>query len=112
MRRRELGGSAAAIDKRQAPEGLANSSGLVGRRYMAHLATMMQGFHPLRKNDTVFQKTVAINDFYLRGPDTPYPLGQIQSQGRTHGVMAQTVVPVGPALGVRRLGRLAAWTGW
>ena len=32
---------------------------------MAHLATMMQGFHPFRKNDTVFQKTVAINDFYL-----------------------------------------------
>ena len=71
--------------------GLANSSGLVGRRYMAHLATMMQGFHPFRKNASVFQKTVAINDFYLRGPDTPYPLGQIQSQGRTHGIMAQVV---------------------
>jgi choline dehydrogenase-like flavoprotein len=75
------------------PAGLANSSGLVGRRYMAHLATMMQGFHPFRKNHTVFQKTVAINDFYLRGPNTPYPLGQIQSQGRTHGVMAQIVAP-------------------
>jgi len=75
------------------PDGLANSSGLVGRRYMAHLATMMQGFHPFRKNDTVFQKTVAVNDFYLRGPDTPYPLGQIQSQGRTHGVMAQAMIP-------------------
>jgi choline dehydrogenase-like flavoprotein len=75
------------------PDGLANSSGLVGRRYMAHLATMMQGFHPFRVNDTVFQKTVAINDFYLRGPDGGYPLGQVQSQGRTHGVMAQTVVP-------------------
>jgi choline dehydrogenase-like flavoprotein len=75
------------------PEGLANSSGLVGKRYMAHLATMMQGFHPFRRNDTVFQKTVAINDFYFRGPETPYPLGHIQSQGRTHGVMAQTVVP-------------------
>lgn len=75
------------------PHGLANSSGLVGRRYMAHLATMMQGFHPLKVNRTVFQKTVAVNDYYLRGPDTPYPLGQIQSQGRTHGVMAQTVVP-------------------
>jgi choline dehydrogenase-like flavoprotein len=36
---------------------------------------------------------VGINDFYLRGPDFPFPLGQIQSQGRTHGVMAQTVVP-------------------
>jgi choline dehydrogenase-like flavoprotein len=78
------------------PAGLANSSGLVGRRYMAHLATMMQGFHPLRKNATVFQKTVAINDFYFHGPNTPYPLGQIQSQGRTHGVMAQTVVPQVP----------------
>jgi choline dehydrogenase-like flavoprotein len=75
------------------PDGLANSSGLVGRRYMAHLATMMQGFHPFRQNQTVFQKTVAINDFYLRGPDGGYPLGQIQSQGRTHGVMAQTVAP-------------------
>jgi choline dehydrogenase-like flavoprotein len=60
---------------------------------MAHLATMMQGFHPFRRNSTVFQKTVAINDFYFRGPDTLYPLGQIQSQGRTHGVMAQTVYP-------------------
>jgi choline dehydrogenase-like flavoprotein len=74
------------------PDGMANSSGLVGRRYMAHLATMMQGFHPFRPNDTVFQKTVALNDFYLRGPGG-YPLGQIQSQGRTHGVMAQTVAP-------------------
>ena len=78
------------------PAGLANSSGLVGKRYMAHLATMMEGFHPFWPNDTVFQKTVAINDFYFEGRDTPYPLGQIQSQGRTHGVMAQTVVPAVP----------------
>ena len=75
------------------PDGLGNSSGLVGRRYMAHLATMMQGFNPLRHNDTVFQKTVALNDFYFSGPHSKYPLGHIQSQGRTHGVMAQTVVP-------------------
>jgi choline dehydrogenase-like flavoprotein len=53
------------------PHGLANSSGLVGRRYMA--------------------KTVAINDYYLRGPDSPFPLGQIQSQGRTHAIMAKAV---------------------
>jgi choline dehydrogenase-like flavoprotein len=71
--------------------GLANSSGLVGKRYMAHLATMMQGFNPLKRNETVFQKTVAINDFYLRGRRSRYPLGQIQSQGRTHGVMAKAV---------------------
>jgi len=75
------------------PHGLGNSSGLVGKRYMSHLATMMQGFHPFRRNNTVFQKTVAINDFYFRGPHSKYPLGQLQAQGRTHGVMAQTVVP-------------------
>lgn len=74
------------------PEGLANSSGLVGRRYMSHLATMIDAFHPMRRNTTVFQKTVAINDFYRSGPHAPYPLGQIQSQGRAFGVQAQTVV--------------------
>ena len=77
------------------PSGLANSSGLVGRRYMAHLATMMEGFHPFRKNNDVFQKTVAINDFYFDGPEG-HPLGQIQSQGRTHGVMAKTAYPHAP----------------
>ena len=72
------------------PRGLANSSGMVGTRYMAHLATMLQGVGP-RVNYDDFQKTVAINDFYLRGPDTPYPLGQIQSQGRTDASMAKAV---------------------
>ena len=89
------------------PDGLANSSGMVGRRYMAHLATMMQGFHPFRLNDTVFQKTVAINDYYFAGPASPYPLGHVQSQGRTHGVMAKvvgdTIVPRIP---------LAAYDAW
>ena len=75
------------------PQGLANSSGLVGRRYMAHLATMMAGVYPLRKNGAVFQKTVAVNDFYFRSAAAEFPLGQLQSQGRTHAVMAQTVVP-------------------
>jgi choline dehydrogenase-like flavoprotein len=78
-----------ASDRHRA--GLANSSGLVGRRYMAHLATMMQGFHPFHKNDAVFQKTVAINDYYFAGARFAYPLGHIQSQGRTHGIMAKVV---------------------
>ena len=74
------------------PDGLANSSGLVGRNYMAHLSTMLGGFMPTR-HDTVFQKTVAINDFYLRGPDGDYPLGQIQSQGRSNAVVARAGGP-------------------
>jgi choline dehydrogenase-like flavoprotein len=73
------------------PDGLANASGLVGRNYMAHLATMMQGFSPWIVNHDEFQKTLAINDFYLPGPGRPYPLGQIQSQGRTDARMAKIV---------------------
>ena len=103
------------------PHGLANSSGLVGRRYMAHLATMMQGVDFWRKNADDFQKTLAINDFYLRGPDTPFPLGQIQSQGRTHAVMAKASATRGftraSSCGTFRSGRTrrgcrAPPTGW
>jgi len=72
------------------PNGLANGSDMVGRHYMAHLATMMQGVSWRTCADD-FQKTVAINDFYLRGPDSPYPLGQIQSQGRTAAILAKGV---------------------
>src|SRR5258705_6351803 len=54
---------------------------------------MVEGFHRLRKNCTVFETTVTLNDFYFHGLHTKYTLGQIQSQGRTHGVMAQTAYP-------------------
>jgi choline dehydrogenase-like flavoprotein len=86
------------------PDGLANSSGLVGRRYMAHLATMMQGFHPFRRNETVFQKTVGVNDFYLHGPDDGYPAWTDSVAGtdpRRHGANGRAV-DSGP--GVRRVG--------
>ena len=75
------------------PNGLGNGSELVGRRYMAHLATMMQGWSPFRRNRAAFQKTVAINDYYLRGPDAGFPLGQLQTQGRTHPEQVQYVEP-------------------
>ena len=74
------------------PNGLANSSGLVGRNYMAHHATMISAIG-WRTNATRFQKTLAVNDFYLRGPRSPYPLGQIQSQGRIHPHMIQSGAP-------------------
>jgi choline dehydrogenase-like flavoprotein len=75
------------------PAGLANSSGLVGKRYMAHLATMISGFDRRQKNDTVFQKTLAINDYYFTHPKSAHPLGQIQSQGRTAGVTLKSAAP-------------------
>lgn len=76
-------------------QGLANSSGLVGRRYMAHLATMVSAIIPVpwRRNHARFQKTVAINDFYFAGPHSPYPLGHIQTQGRIDPITVRSGAP-------------------
>jgi len=49
------------------PDGLANSSGLVGRNYMCHNNTVLMAFHPCRRNRTIMQKTLSCNDFYLPG---------------------------------------------
>jgi choline dehydrogenase-like flavoprotein len=78
------------------PDGLANSSGLVGRNYMVHNNTALMAIHPTRRNPTRFQKTIAVNDFYLRGPDWPYPMGNLQLLGKLQAGMLtanQRLVP-------------------
>jgi len=77
------------------PGGLANSSGLVGRNYMAHVTTMFSAY---RWDDVLagphgFQKTIAVNDFYRANGSRPYPLGHIQSQGTIHPEMVQGGAP-------------------
>lgn len=64
------------------PQGLANSSGVVGRHYMRHnnLALMAVSKEP---NDTKFQKTLALHDWYLGSDDWDYPLGGIQMLGKS-----------------------------
>jgi choline dehydrogenase-like flavoprotein len=64
------------------PFGLANKSDQVGRNYMCHdsKAVVALGEKP---NDTVFQKTLAINDFYLAGEGRQWPLGNIQLLGKS-----------------------------
>jgi len=36
-------------------------------------------------DDTVFQKTLAVSDYYFGAEDWPYPLGLIQMCARAHG---------------------------
>lgn len=74
------------------PNGLANSSGLVGRRYMVHNATFMVAVDPRRRNETHFQKTMSINDWYL-GSDSGEPLGNIQMLGKLQGPMLKAARP-------------------
>jgi choline dehydrogenase-like flavoprotein len=70
-------------------QGLANSSGLVGRNYMVHNSTFFMGVDPRRRNTVSFQKTLGLNDWYLRGPDTPFPLGNVQMLGKLQGPMVK-----------------------
>jgi choline dehydrogenase-like flavoprotein len=61
------------------PEGLANSSGQVGRNYMFHNLTAMVSLTPA-PCEVRFPKTLAVNDFYWGDPAGGYdkPMGHIQ----------------------------------
>ena len=64
------------------PNGLTNSSDVVGRHYMCHNNSALLALSK-RENPTTFQKTLAINDFYFRSDDWAYPLGHIQMLGKS-----------------------------
>jgi choline dehydrogenase-like flavoprotein len=68
------------------PNGLANSSGVVGRFYLRHANTALMAIS-VEPNSTVFQKTLALSDFYFRADDSEYPLGLVQMVGKTDGAM-------------------------
>ncbi|WP_393075841.1 GMC oxidoreductase [Streptomyces sp. LN704] len=74
------------------PRGLANSSDVVGRHYMRHnnLALMAISREP---NDTTFQKTLALNDWYLGSDDWDHPLGGIQMLGKSDSAQIHGEAP-------------------
>ena len=63
------------------PAGLANSSNQVGRNLMLHHNGCLVAF-TRKKNDSVFQKSLGLADFYHGADDSEYPLGEIQLMGR------------------------------
>jgi choline dehydrogenase-like flavoprotein len=65
------------------PGGLANGSDQVGRNYMFHNSNAVVAIDR-EPNDTVFQKTLGLNDFYLAGDGRPWPLGNIQMVGKSN----------------------------
>jgi choline dehydrogenase-like flavoprotein len=65
------------------PHGLANGSDQVGRNYTFHNCKAIVALSK-EKNDTVFQKTLGINDFYLGTKDYQYPMGNIQMIGKSN----------------------------
>jgi choline dehydrogenase-like flavoprotein len=69
--------SSALLLLRSGEDGLANASGQVGRNYMRHNQSVLMALMR-QENDTVFQKTLAVSDYYFGAPDYEFPLGLIQ----------------------------------
>jgi choline dehydrogenase-like flavoprotein len=64
------------------PRGLANSSDVVGRHYMAHINSGVIAISQT-PNTTRFQKTLGVNDYYFGADDSELPLGHIQMLGKS-----------------------------
>ncbi|MCA0251126.1 MAG: GMC family oxidoreductase [Actinobacteria bacterium] len=82
-------------------DGLANSSGQLGRRYMVHNSTFFVAVDPRRKNRTVFQKTLGLNDWYLPGEHTDIPLGNLQMLGKLQADSIKAARPWAPSPALR-----------
>jgi choline dehydrogenase-like flavoprotein len=65
------------------PNGLANGSDQVGRNYMFHNSKAVVALSK-ELNETVFQKTIAINDFYFGADGYEWPVGNIQMVGKSN----------------------------
>ncbi|HEV8615674.1 MAG TPA: GMC family oxidoreductase [Methylomirabilota bacterium] len=74
------------------PRGLANGSGIVGRHYMGHVNSVLMAISKC-PNPTVFQKTLAVNDFYFGAPDWPHPMGHIAFVGKLDGPTLKAGAP-------------------
>jgi len=66
------------------PNGLANASDVVGRHYMGHINSIQMALSKC-PNPTVFQKTLAINDFYGPSREWDFPMGHISFVGKLDG---------------------------
>ncbi len=97
----------AAILLGSAPEGLANASGTVGRHFMNHNLTAVLGIDPRFVNDSVYQKTFGLNDFYLSDGRGGPPLGNIQLLGRISGPILKANMPRVPEMVLGRMSRHA-----
>ncbi len=76
----------------QHPDGLANRSGLVGRNYMSHNnATFLAISH--EPNDAIFEKTLALADFYGPSAEWEYPMGLIQMLGKVDATLIRLESP-------------------
>ena len=84
----------------QHPDGLANRSDQVGRNYMFHNSQAVLALSR-EENQTIYQKTLGLNDFYFGSDDFDYPLGNIQMVGKSQAPMFKGEKPMETLLAPR-----------
>jgi choline dehydrogenase-like flavoprotein len=88
--------NSAALLLRSRDGGLANRSDAVGRHFMNHNLSAVVGIDPRWVNDSVYQKTLGVNDFYLHDEYGGPPLGNIQLLGRVTAPILKSNVRFAP----------------
>ncbi|WP_322753788.1 GMC family oxidoreductase [Frankia sp. Cas3] len=83
------------------PHGLANGSDQVGRNYMFHNSKAVVALSD-EPNETVFQKTLGLNDFYFGSDDYPWPAGSIQMVGKSNAAAMRGEEPTLTKLAPKR----------
>jgi choline dehydrogenase-like flavoprotein len=76
--------------------GIANRSGAVGRHFMNHNSSAILAIDPRSVNDSIYQKTLGINDFYLDDGRGGPPLGNVQLLGRVTAPILKSGVRLAP----------------
>ena len=74
------------------PNGLGNSSDVVGRHYMGHVNSVLLAVSRC-PNPTIFQKTLGVNDFYFASKEWDYPMGHVSFVGKLDGVALSAGAP-------------------
>jgi len=74
------------------PAGLANGSGVVGRHYMGHVNSVLLAISK-SPNATIFQKTLAVNDFYFGDDNFQFPMGHISFVGKLDAIALSAGAP-------------------
>jgi choline dehydrogenase-like flavoprotein len=74
------------------PRGLGNGSDVIGRHYMGHTNSVLLAISKT-PNPTIFQKTLAVNDFYFGSAEFPHPMGHISFVGKLDAVALSAGAP-------------------
>jgi choline dehydrogenase-like flavoprotein len=89
------------------PAGLANRADQVGRHFMNHNSSAALAIDPLRRNDSIYQKTIGLNDFYLDDGRGGPPLGNVQLLGKISGAILKSQLRLFPEFALEIMARRA-----